>query len=179
MLLRDRKAGGMLRCRVFIALIPMVCVILLFASCGKDPIRDDLINYLDVQLPKIISLEAAAGNDFTNVTGDQYKGDAIMLKALQEKIIPEYNKFLSGLKKIKPETDEVQEIHIKYIEGATEINNGFIFLAQGLREKNQDVVVRGNFMVDDGASKIREVNRLIGLLAKKHEIAIDTVVPVN
>lgn len=177
--LKDRKASRMFCRCVFSALIPILCIVFLFSACGNDPVKSDLINYLDVRLPKIISLETEAGTDFSNVTGNQYKGDTVMLQALDEKIIPKYSKFLADLKLIKPKTDEVKAIQVKYVEGATEINNGFIFLAEGLRKRNENTVMRGNAMVDAGARKIREVNGLIGELARKHDIAINTVMPEN
>lgn len=177
--LKLQNSCRMLMLQLLVCASMLGAVVLLGACKAKDPVREDLIKYLDVELPGIIAYEKQAGNDFTQVTGENYKGDAAMLSALENKVIPEYGKFLTGLKAIEPQTEDVQRIHDKYIVAATEINNGFAFLADGLKKQNQDAVVRGNFMVDDGAAKVREVNRQIGVLARSHDIAIDTVVPGN
>src|SRR5512133_2659081 len=99
-----------------ITLAVLCCSIL--AGCSKDPIQTDLINYINVEMPKVAPLESSAMDSYTGVVAENYKTDQILYDTLTVKVIPVYKEFAQKLEEIKPATKEVRELHEKWVAAA-------------------------------------------------------------
>ena len=101
--------------------ILIVCLIMLFfiislSACANDHVQKDLLNYLKVELGPLIALQDEALDAWLANTGNNYKDDPTLYKALNETIIPKFGEFTSKLETIKHETLEVQRIHLISID---------------------------------------------------------------
>ena len=71
---------------------------------SQDPVQEDLLNYINTELPTVADLETEAMQKYESVTGDNYTDDFVLYETLSNEIIPTYRKFVEGLEELKPKT---------------------------------------------------------------------------
>ncbi len=81
----------------------------LFGCAATSPAAIDLANYVNQGVLRISELEQKSLERYASVTGANYKSDSEVYGALKDWIIPLYTRFVDGLRKIRPETDEVRK----------------------------------------------------------------------
>lgn len=92
---------------------PLLLLPLLLAGCGNS-VQDDLLKYVNEEIPRIISLENAASAQL-NLTFEM-DDDAAAIGLLQSQVKPAYEKLLTEAQTISPATKEVGEVHAGYID---------------------------------------------------------------
>lgn len=147
--------------------------ILLVSGCFSDPVQDDLLNYVNKEMKQAGKLEAAAVSAYEGVSGANYKDDQTMYDALTKEVIPNYNEFIKELDSVKIETDELQEIHEIYIEGADIQYKAFVTIKQALEEQDPALVQEANDMLADAREHIRDYKSKLNKLAKDHDVKIN------
>ena len=147
--------------------------ILLLSGCFSDPVQDDLLNYVNKEMKQAGKLEAAAVSAYEGVSGANYKDDQTMYDALTKEVIPNYNEFIKELDSVKIETDELQEIHEIYIEGADIQYKAFVTIKQALEEQDPALVQEANDMLADAREHIRNYKSTLDNLAKDHDAKIN------
>ena len=147
--------------------------ILLLSGCFSDPVQDDLLNYVNKEMKQAGKLEAAAVSAYEGVSGANYKDDQTMYDALTKEVIPNYNEFIKELDSVKIETDELQEIHEIYIEGADIQYKAFVIIKQALEEQDPALVQEANDMLADAREHIRNYKSKLNKLAKDHDVKIN------
>ncbi|TWD95725.1 hypothetical protein FB550_11287 [Neobacillus bataviensis] len=147
--------------------------ILLLSGCFSDPVQDDLLNYVNKEMKQAGKLEAAAVSAYEGVSGANYQDDQTMYDALTKEVIPNYNKFIKELDSVNIETDELQEIHEIYIEGADIQYKAFVTIKQALEEQDPALVQEANDMLADARDHIRDYKNKLNKLAKDHDVKIN------
>ena len=147
--------------------------ILLLSGCFSDPVQDDLLNYVNKEMKQAGKLEAAAVSAYEGVSGANYKDDQTMYDALTKEVIPNYNEFIKELDSVNIETDELQEIHEIYIEGADIQYKAFVTIKQALEEQDPALVQEANDMLADARDHIRDYKNKLNKLAKDHDVKIN------
>ncbi|MDC0765085.1 hypothetical protein POF51_30645 [Brevibacillus sp. AG] len=155
----------------------VIAFLLLFSifvvqGCGTDPVQEDLINYLNTELPKVTSLERKATEEYSSITGANYTNDLVMFEAMTKSIIPTYSQFLEELEKIKPATPEVQKIHDQFILAATTQHSGFITTVSALEKQDYAKIATANKKLAEGRKLMRDYQAAIMELADSHEVTI-------
>jgi len=147
--------------------------ILLLSGCFSDPVQDDLLNYVNKEMKQAGKLEAAAVSAYEGVSGANYQDDQTMYDALTKEVIPNYNEFIKELDSVNIETDELQEIHEIYIEGADIQYKAFVTIKQALEEQDPALVQEANDMLADARDHIRDYKNKLNKLAKDHDVKIN------
>jgi hypothetical protein len=152
--------------KTYIFLI-FIIVIITFSGCapkgnstgGKlvsGPAASDIVNYVNQGLIAIAELEQKSLETYASVTGENATTDQTLLENLRNFIIPTYKRFLTGLRDIKPVTQEVRKVHSTYLKAAESTLEGFQTLMVGLENKDQTLITQGNIKLEEGRTGIEK-----------------------
>jgi hypothetical protein len=155
--------------------ILIVCIIMLFfiislSACANDPVQNDLLNYLKVEVGPFIVLQDEALDAWLANTGSNYKDDPTLYRALNETIIPKFGEFTSKLEMIKPETPEVQKIHDILLEATNLRNEGFKICKEAIDKQSSDLINTSNEKLASGEAKMQEYLAALKELEEKHSV---------
>lgn len=154
--------------------------ILLFAmtGCGeqeKDAVQEDLIKYVETDLPAIKGDETTAVNRYNEVsTGIADMNRKTIISAFNDEIIPSYTTFYNNLMNLTPATDEVKALKETYVEGAKLQLEGMTALSQAIQDNDSDAATAANEQIAQGKTKIEQHRSDIVKLAGEHNISIKT-----
>ncbi|MCB5239007.1 hypothetical protein AB1L07_26460 [Niallia alba] len=153
-----------------IFLIPFL---LLFTACSADPVKEDLVQYINEDMKTAFELEVKAVSAYDSVSGINYSDDWTMYDTIQTTVIPNYNEFIKELNRVKVETEELREIHEIYIEGADIQYNAFVKILTALETQDIALVEEANSMLEEARKLIRQYINELEKLAKEHEVEWD------
>lgn len=159
--------------------IPIFLFTLLLSGCFSDPVQEELLVYLNEELPDITKLEINAINAYDSVTGANYSSDQELYDVLLLDVIPTYQEFAGKLEAIRLETDEVREIHEDYIEGVNLQYNAFNKIITALEQQDRAMIEEANVMLDEARKILRDFNFSIEKLANEHEVELTETIEHN
>jgi hypothetical protein len=137
--------------------ILVTCLLLALAGCS-NPTKEDLLNYVNTELPKVAQYESDAVAAWESVSGDSYTDDYTMYEVLTETVIPTYRELVNGIEAItlRLKTKEIRDLNEKYIEAVDLQMNGFLILKNALETQDGSLVVQFNERFDKGRRLVRE-----------------------
>lgn len=151
----------------------IICVIVLI-SCGKaNPVQEDLINYINTQLPTVVELENKVSTEYAASTGENYVDDITIAAKLKDVVIPTSDELLSKVKAITPTTEEVRTVHNKYIAVVAEQNEAFNLLLQAAQNSDEPLVKTVNDKLIDADMLSKGYLADLEALKKEHKIVND------
>ena len=153
---------------VLFAQLFFICII--STGCAENKIASDLVGYINHGILDISSLEVEALKKYASVSGSNYKNDSALYETLKNDVIPVYNKFLERLKSIRAQTDEVEQLHAIYVQGAEKMYNGFIALKQALERKDDSRLLYANGQIEKGRAETERWRGKLLELCKGHGI---------
>ncbi|WP_404446062.1 hypothetical protein LG307_20645 [Sutcliffiella horikoshii] len=153
-----------------LCLFALLLVMLLSACSTTDTEKDDLITYINTELPKVAELELEAIDSYSSVSGQNYTDDWTMYEIIDTVTIPAYEEFITKLESIRPKTEVVREIHEIYIEGSNAQLQGFKKIRVALEQQDYDKVFEANEHLDHGRAKIREFQTKLDDLMEEHGV---------
>ncbi|MCM3617953.1 hypothetical protein M3936_10215 [Sutcliffiella horikoshii] len=153
-----------------LCLFSLLLVMLLSACSTTDSEKDDLINYINTELPKVAELEFEAIDSYGSVSGQNYTDDWTMYEIIDTVTIPAYEEFITKLESIRPKTEAVREIHEIYIEGSNAQLQGFKKIRVALEQQDYDKVFEANEHLDEGRAKIRQFQIKLEDLMHEHGV---------
>ncbi|QLG36751.1 hypothetical protein HW560_00400 [Paenibacillus sp. E222] len=130
--------------------------------------EEDFLNYLD-QLDSASVYEEKA---FNALVGSSYitssNRKSVFLK-LTNTAIPNYTKYVSMLKLIKPQNAELQKIHASLIKGSYTQLEGFQLAKKAVSKTtiNSAVLKQGNAKIDTGKKSIEKYQKELSAYADK------------
>lgn len=130
----------------------------LTAGCGTnadDRMREDAVQYSN-DLSLLIVLEVEAGAVLKSVIGENYTNDELMRSTLLEQVMPKYQEFLDGLEEITPSTEEIAEIHEKFLQGANDHMTGFGLLIRSIDEGSFSLMSESNTIIAKARRAMQE-----------------------
>jgi hypothetical protein len=153
----------------------VVFLVLALVGCS-NPIRDDLLNYINTELPNIFTYETEAIAAYESVSGNNYSDDYTMYEVLTETTIPTYKELVDGVEAItlRLKTKEVRALNEKYVEAADTQMNGFIILMTALETQDDGLMVDFNERLDKGRRLIREWQIELQDLCNKHGVELQS-----
>lgn len=148
-------------------------VFLFIISCS-NPVQEELLNYINNELPKISELENKVVTDYASVTGDNYKDDYTTYTTIKDNIIPTYKKYIEDLEKISKllKTTEVRNLHESCIEASNTTYSGLVLLLSALENRDYSQISQANEKIDKGRKLIREWETELQILCKKNNVVI-------
>jgi hypothetical protein len=153
-------------------LVFLAFLLLAFMGCA-NPIKEDLLNYINTELPKIVQYEIDAIAAYESVSGANYTDDYTLYATLTEDVIPTYRQLVNGIEAItvRLKTQEVRELNEKYIEAANLQANGFVILMNALETQDSRLIVDFNERLDRGRRLTREWQIELQDLCNKNGVA--------
>ncbi|MHB8280277.1 MAG: hypothetical protein ACYDIA_21885 [Candidatus Humimicrobiaceae bacterium] len=158
--------------KILIVCLIMLLFIISLSACANDPVRKDLLNYLNVEVGPLAALETEALGAWVANTGNNYKDDPTLYRALNETIIPKFGEFTSKLVAIKPETPEVQKIHDILLEATKLRNEGFKICKEAIDKKSSDLINTSNEKLASSEAKTKEYMAAAKELGKKYNVNV-------
>lgn len=142
-----------------------------FSSCSNQ-VSDDLLNYVNKQLPKVADNESKAVESYESVSGDNFTDDETMYYVIQNEVIPVYRKFIDQLESISEEleTEEVKKVHEKYIEAAKVQKTAFMLILSGLENQDYNEMAEANEKLDKGRKLLREYKSDLKKICKENNV---------
>ena len=146
-----------------LALVLMTVMLFTFATGCSDPVYDDLVNFLNVEMQDVNAdyekLIAEVG------TWETLADDLAIEQNISNVILPLIDDSLAKLAAINPETDEVKEIKAKYVKVLDTYKEGFEVLAEGCRTQDADTVNAGYDAINEAVALLDEYNAALEELA--------------
>lgn len=144
----------------------------LLFGCGGDPVQKDLINYVNVELPKVAQLESEAITAYRAVEGDNYTSDSLVYATLTETVIPKYEAFSSVLESIKPATTDIMAMHEEYIKAAGEQMEAFKLITIAIKNQDATVITKANEDLKKAQGVLTQWRADLTEQCKKHKVEL-------
>lgn len=144
-------------------------LLLLFWQCS-NPVQEDLINYINVEIPKVADLETEAIDAYESVSGENYESDSTMYYTMTETVVPKYEEFYSILQNIKPSTKEVAVLHKEYVRAAASQLEGFRLILNAIEKQDPEIIVHANENLDEGRALLRIWQTDLDSACTKHNV---------
>ena len=141
------------------------------SSCSNQ-VSDDLLDYINKQLPKVADNESKAVESYESVSGENYTDDETMYYVVRDEVVPVYRKFIDQLELISEEleTEEVQKVHEKYIEAANVQNAAFMLILSALDNQDYNEMAEANEKLDKGRKLMREYKLDLKKICKENNV---------
>lgn len=139
-------------------------------GCSTNSVKEDLLNYSNKELPKIVDLENEVVSGYEGVSGDNYTDDITMYNALLNEIIPASKKLIEAAEDITPKTKEVREIHELYISSINHQNSAFVIILSALETQDFEKINSANEKLDLARKENRDFLQQIKELGEKNSV---------
>ncbi|MGQ3480618.1 hypothetical protein [Paenibacillus sp. TY11] len=151
----------------------VLCCFSILAACSTDPVKKDLITYVNEGMLPLGQDEKAVTEKYEAATGDNYTDDLTLYNTLNDEIIPEYTKFVDKVEAVKTETPEVRAVHEIYIKAVNTQNEAFIKLVDALDKQDLNLVNESNAKLSEGRKLFRDFEEQVKTLAKEHDVEMN------
>ncbi len=146
---------------------------LVWVACGGDPVQQDLINYINVEMPKVAALESEAVDAYASVSGENYQSDSIMHQTIAQVVIPRYKAFYAMLSSIKPATEEVSSLHREYVVAAADQLEAFKLILQAIEKQDADIITQANADLDKASVLLGQWREDLDAACAKHQVVME------
>jgi len=155
-----------------IALTFALALAFVSAGCATDKVAVDLTTYVNQGVLRISELEEKALARYASVTGKNYTSDEKAREALKTSVIPLYGRFLRELRTIRPQTDEVKNLHRMYISGAESLLEGFKLIMYAIEAQDTAMIRAANQNLENGRQEQEQWKKEIAALGKEHSVKL-------
>ncbi|MFO1443664.1 hypothetical protein KDN24_10660 [Bacillus sp. Bva_UNVM-123] len=153
-------------------LISIFFALILLTACG-NPIKDDLLSYINDDFTPLAYLELETMNAFDSVTGANYTDDETTYYTLIDEVVPKYSEFIDKLEAIMPDTNEVSKLHEQYIDAANLQHSAFLTILDALEKGDPGLITEANEKLDEARKRIRAYEQNLKKLANENNVEID------
>jgi hypothetical protein len=147
-------------------------MLFLLSGCG-DPVQDDLLDYVNEEMPSLGKEEMKIVGKYEDVTGPNYTDDQTLYDALKVEIIPAYNQYIEDLESVKIETEELRKIHEDYIEAANIQASAFLTVITALENQDSGLINEANQKLNTARKMMRDYQNAVEKLAKEHDVKLE------
>lgn len=150
--------------------LPILFVLL---QCSPDPVQQDLLNYINVEMPKVATLESEAIEAYSGISGENYENDSIMYFTIAETVIPKYEEFYSILKDIKPATEKVANLHRVYVQAAAGQLKAFKAILDAIEKEDATIITQANEDLAEGRALLKVWRVDLDSACAKHNVVFN------
>lgn len=151
--------------------LPLLLVLL---KCSPDPVQQDLLNYINVEMPKVATVETEAITAYESVSGENYQNDSIMYFTMVETVLPKYQEFYTTLESIKPATEEVASLHKEYIHAAADQLEAFKLIIEAIEKQDAQIITRANEDLAEGRALLKMWRADLDSACLKHNVVFNS-----
>ncbi|MFK4436445.1 hypothetical protein [Paenibacillus sp. RC21] len=151
----------------------VLCCFSILAACSTDPIKKDLITYVNDGILPLAQDEKTVTAKYESVTGDKYTDDETLYNTLRNDIIPGYTKYLDKAEAIKTETPEVRAVHEIYIKAISTQKEALISMVDAFEKQDMALINDSNTKLSEGNNLSRDFAEKLNALAKEHDVTIN------
>ncbi|MCW5911982.1 MAG: hypothetical protein KIT62_12955 [Cyclobacteriaceae bacterium] len=148
----------------------VLLALLALFQCSQNPVQQDLLNYINVEMPKVATLESDAITAYGSVSGENYEDDSIMYVTITETVIPKYQEFYSLLESIKPATEEVAALHKEYVHAAADQLQAFKLIIEAIEKQDAQIITRANEDLAEGRALLKMWRADLDAACAKHNV---------
>jgi hypothetical protein len=157
--------------RKLISVISQITLALLTTAC-TDPVQADLLDYVNVHIPKVAQFETQALSAYSLVSGENFKDDGTMYITIRDQVLPNYRKLSEGLEEISMAlgTDEVRKLNEIYVEAVNSQFAAFTTILAALENQDFLQITSANDRLDKGRKLTREWQLQLKSICKTHNV---------
>lgn len=158
-----------------ISVVMLLILTMALCSCGKkqeaDPVKDELIQYIEVQLAGIKDNEDIAIQKYNQISASlsSMKTAEIVL-ALNDEVIAPYSEFNTALQAITVTTPEVTALKNTYVEGSNLQLQGLKEFVAAVENNDTEAAKAANDKISQGRDKIEQHRNDLMKLATDHDL---------
>ncbi len=132
-----------------LTLAALMSVLLL--SCGVS-LADELVSYINDDMPAILSLEEQMTASFDSITGDNFTNDADMYTEIAEVTLPAVTEMNTLATAIVPENKELSAVHSLLCEYTAKYMEAYTTLLTALESQDEALVDVANVTLEEAAA---------------------------
>ncbi|WP_137790909.1 hypothetical protein [Bacillus sp. E(2018)] len=155
------------------ALANMLMFIFILSGCSDDPVQEDLLHYVNEEMPDLADEETKVVGKYEAVTGVNYTDDYTLYDALKLEIIPEYNAFIQKLEAVETKTDELRKLHEDFIEATNLQASAFLLIVTAIENQDSSTINEANEKLNTARKMMRDYQNDVEKLAKKHDVKLE------
>ncbi|MBN8577252.1 MAG: hypothetical protein J0L66_09925 [Cytophagales bacterium] len=144
--------------------------LLVLIQCSPTPVQQDLINYINVEMPKVATLESEALEAYESISGANYQNDSTMYYTITETVLPKYEEFYALLKDIKPATEDVNQLHAKYLQAAEDQLQAFKLILDAIEKQDPQIIIAANKDLAEGRALLTTWRASLDSACAKHQV---------
>jgi hypothetical protein len=149
-------------------------ILLVLFQCSPDPVQQDLLNYINVEMPKVATLESEAVTAYGSISGENYQNDSIMYYTIAETVVPKYEEFYTILKDIKPATAEVASLHKEYVQAAADQLEAFKLIMDAIEKQDAQIITTANEDLAEGRALLKMWRADLDSACVKHNVVFNS-----
>ncbi|WP_239613966.1 hypothetical protein [Cohnella mopanensis] len=148
-------------------------VLTFLTACRNDPVRDDLLNYLNDMNPYFKEWKRLSEAQL-NATGDKHLNIEDKHRAMDEaEVVPGFKKYSEKINKIRPKTKEVRELHELHIR-AVDLQYKFMnLLFLSLDDQDNKLLTEATEKLIEAQKYIEDYEIKLYDMAEDHGIKIE------
>ncbi len=151
-----------------IAAAVLLLIILLFA--GGDSVQDDLIDYINNDLPEITELDSDVRELYESARNSS--NDQTMYLIIKNSVIPKSKQLIDEAEDIEIETKEVRELHEIYLESINKQGQAFTLMLAALEAQDYTLITSANEKLDESRKLMRDYEEELEELMEEHDVVL-------
>lgn len=150
-------------------------VALFITGCSetKNPVQEDLLNYINVELPKIAPIEEKVSDGYSSVTGDNYKDDLTTYNKISTDVVKDSLELIDISESITPKTSEVQAVHEIYIKAVNTQHSAFTMIMAAIDTQDASKMSTANEKLSEARAGMRDYIAKIKALAAENDVEFE------
>jgi len=152
-----------------------VALLMLLPSCATEKNRraNDIVRYVNEGILEVAPLEAEALNGYASVTGENFKSQEDVLQALESKVIPLYESFYQGLRRVPIQEEEVGRLHGLYVQAASHMLEGFKMKRLALKTNDPRLMTAANTKIEQARAQGEQWRKRLEELCAQYGVKED------
>jgi hypothetical protein len=130
----------------------LAALLILAPSCAtqRQQKAASLVNYVNQNILTLAPMETQALEQYAAVTGENYRGDQEVRRALENDVIPTYERFHRSLREIPVEDPEIASLHSLYVRSASLLLDGFKMKRLAIGTGDERLMETANARIERG-----------------------------
>ncbi|QNU68500.1 hypothetical protein EHE19_008910 [Ruminiclostridium herbifermentans] len=159
-------------CKIKSAITIVSVFLTLLTGCASDPVADDLTYYMNNQMQAVSKIQNTYLTLLNDISNSEDSDIQTVITKIQEEVLPSSDNLIAEAKKIVPATQEVRNLHNKYISAMTKQKNGLAIILDGLKNSNNETVSAGSKIITEANSEYALFIKELNALAKAHGLEV-------
>ena len=127
-----------------IAVFFSICLIVLTGGCSNSAAQDEILNYINQELPHIAELETTVQESYNSVLGEGYTNDYVAHEELVSTTLPALNTLESYVNNLQIDNSDLKEVHKIYINYVRAFKNSVITTIGAIENQDSSKIVEAN-----------------------------------